>query len=163
VASSEVANELALRVYGQHWPITAPGSLQEIEPGSNITLECGWRLEPSIIEGGEAEWGDYSAAFDLESLDTHTPIVVRTRRLGDRIEPWGMVGKSKSLQDLLVDAKIPTTIRDRLALVADAETGEVLWVPGPGGRRSRKAGVTSDTKRILQLRFYREQMESESV
>ncbi len=55
---------------------------------------------------------------------------VRTRRDGDRIAPIGMGGASRKLQDVFVTAKTPSPVRDTLPLVADADSGEILWVPG---------------------------------
>ena len=57
-------------------------------------------------------------------------LAVRTWRPGDRIAPTGMGGRSRKLQDVFVTAKVPPEVRATLPVVADAETGEVLWVPG---------------------------------
>jgi tRNA(Ile)-lysidine synthase len=56
------------------------------------------------------------------------PLVVRSRRAGDRLRPWGGRGERK-LQDVLVDAKVPRDERDRLAIVT-APDGTLLWVVG---------------------------------
>ncbi len=55
---------------------------------------------------------------------------LRTWRPGDRIAPTGMNGRSRKLQDVFVTAKTPPEIRRALPLLADAQTGEILWVPG---------------------------------
>ena len=55
---------------------------------------------------------------------------LRPWRDGDRIAPTGMNGRSRKLQDVFVTAKVPPDVRAALPLVADAETGEILWVPG---------------------------------
>ncbi|MGE0814516.1 MAG: tRNA lysidine(34) synthetase TilS [Vicinamibacterales bacterium] len=60
--------------------------------------------------------------------DIPGPLVVRSRRPGDRIRPVGL-GGSKKLQDLLVDRKVPRQGRTRVPVVADA-TGRVVWVVG---------------------------------
>ncbi len=54
---------------------------------------------------------------------------IRTRRPGDRIRPFGLVG-SKKLQDYLTDRKIPEPFRDRIPLLCRGK--EVLWVCGVG-------------------------------
>ena len=41
-----------------------------------------------------------------------------------------MNGRSRKIQDVFVTAKTPLEIRRRLPLLADAQTGEILWVPG---------------------------------
>ena len=55
---------------------------------------------------------------------------LRTWRPGDRIAPTGMAGRSRKLQDVFVTAKTPPEIRGALPLLADAQSGEILWVPG---------------------------------
>ena len=55
---------------------------------------------------------------------------LRTWRPGDRIAPTGMSGRSRKMQDVFVTAKTPPEIRRMLPLLADAQTGEILWVPG---------------------------------
>ena len=55
---------------------------------------------------------------------------LRTWRPGDRIAPVGLAGHSRKLQDVFVTAKVPTAVRATLPLLADAATGEILWVPG---------------------------------
>jgi tRNA(Ile)-lysidine synthase len=56
---------------------------------------------------------------------TRWPLLVRTRRAGDRVR--GPAG-SRKLQDVLVDRRVPAERRDALPVVTDAE-GAVLWVP----------------------------------
>jgi tRNA(Ile)-lysidine synthase len=90
------------------------------------------------------------AHFDEGVLKAIGPLILRTRRPGDIIHPLGMGGR-KSLQDLYVDAKIPRAIRDFLPIVALSHESEVLWIPGPGGRRSSHATLGPDTRRVLRI------------
>ena len=55
---------------------------------------------------------------------------LRTWRPGDRIAPVGLAGHSRKLQDVFVTAKVPPAVRATLPILADAATGEILWVPG---------------------------------
>ena len=55
---------------------------------------------------------------------------LRTWHSGDRIAPVGLDGHSRKLQDVFVTAKVPPAVRTTLPLLADATTGEILWVPG---------------------------------
>ena len=55
------------------------------------------------------------------------PLVVRTRRPGDRVRGKG--GRMRKLQDVLVDAKVPRERRDQVPLVVDQE-GRVVCVAG---------------------------------
>ena len=54
---------------------------------------------------------------------------LRARRDGDRITPLGFP-HARKLKDVFIDAKVPPIIRDTLPILADAKTGEILWVPG---------------------------------
>jgi len=56
------------------------------------------------------------------------PLLVRSRRPGDRFRPFGAPGHRK-VQDLLVDRKVPRDLRDRVPIVVDAR-GEIVWVVG---------------------------------
>ncbi len=55
---------------------------------------------------------------------------LRPWREGDRIAPTGMNGKSRKLQDVYVTAKTPIAVRRTLPVLADRDSGEILWVPG---------------------------------
>ena len=54
---------------------------------------------------------------------------LRPRRDGDRMTPVGF-GHSRKLKRIFIDEKVPPEVRDSLPVLADADTGEVLWVPG---------------------------------
>lgn len=135
------------------WPTVEPGTELPISPGDIISLENGWQLEVAILEAGELhpQPSALEALFDYDALLQLGPPMLRTRQPGDYIQPLGMAGR-KSLQDLMVDAKIPREWRDRIPLLATG-TGEVLWVPGRGGRRSRQALITEETRRVLHIKF----------
>lgn len=52
---------------------------------------------------------------------------VRNRRPGDRLQPLGATGRRK-LKDLLIDRRVPRSVRDRLPLLL--LDGILAWVPG---------------------------------
>lgn len=54
-------------------------------------------------------------------------LVVRTRKPGDRMRPYGLAGSVK-LQDVLVDLKVPRAGRDCIPVVTCGD--EIVWVPG---------------------------------
>jgi tRNA(Ile)-lysidine synthase len=74
------------------------------------------------------------------------PLVVATRRPGDRMRPLGL-GQAKRLQDILVDAHLPRHLRDTLPVVSDRE--EIVWIPGVTVAESKR--VTTATRRQLHL------------
>jgi len=67
---------------------------------------------------GTVEWGPWRLESDVPGL------VVRSRRPGDRL-----AGRSRKVQDVLVDAKVPRDERDDWPLVATSE-GAVVTVVG---------------------------------
>ena len=66
--------------------------------------------------------------MDVVALKGRT-LEVRGWRAGDWMRPSGFPHRRK-LQDIFVTAKTPSAIRHSLPVIADAETGEVLWIPG---------------------------------
>ena len=74
------------------------------------------------------------------------PLVVGTRRPGDRMRPLGL-RQAKRLQDILVDAHVPRHLRDTLPVVSDRE--EIVWIPGVTVAESKR--VTTATRRQLHL------------
>lgn len=111
---------------GKTASVRAPDAPAPAEP-PRFTLEIspatGWKRSSEGIGAFPAfAWlgADALAGRELE---------VRARRAGDRIAPHGLSG-SRKLKDVFADAKVPHAMRDTLPLVADRNSGEVLWVPG---------------------------------
>ncbi|HKP51557.1 MAG TPA: tRNA lysidine(34) synthetase TilS [Chloroflexia bacterium] len=136
----------------ERWPVMQPDSELPLGPGDVLALEGSWRVECDTLRADELPGspGELVAHFDEDTLHELGTLVLRTRRHGDHIQPLGM-GGHKSLQDLYVDAKIPRALRDYLPVLALDQRSEVLWVPGPGGRRSAQAALVPETKRVLRV------------
>ncbi len=136
------------------WPTMQQGTVYDVIPGEEIDLDRGWKLnmtlEPALPFTSDED--NLTAHFDSNILGAASSLVFRTRRPGDHIAPFGL-GGSKSLQDLFVDAKIPVDYRRRIPILAFREGGEVLWVPGRGGRRSSHAPVNEATESVLRFQF----------
>ena len=81
------------------------------------------------------------AWFDAELIKGRT-LEVRRWREGDWMKPCGFPHRRK-LQDIFVTAKTAPKVRRSLPIVTDAETGEVLWIPGY--RVSETVKVSSET------------------
>jgi tRNA(Ile)-lysidine synthase len=129
-----------------------------VVPGRSIELEHGWTLETAVVDAAleRPPMGDWHAAFDYDALAQAGTLVVRRRAPGDYLRPLGMSGRRR-LQDVLVDAKIPRECRMGIAVLAPEGSAEVLWVPGPGGRRSGYAPLTRDTQRVLAMHFIKQE------
>ena len=118
-------------------PIGVPGTarISERELSFEAELMPAGRfdeLRPSL--------GGWRAAFDSEIAEM--PLVLRTARAGDRIQPLGMRGSHKKLSDILVDAKCPRILREDVLVLTrrkkvDDRSGrhlagdeEIVWVVG---------------------------------
>lgn len=82
---------------------------------------------------------------DLDEV--HPPLVVRTRRRGDRFIPLGAPG-SKKLSDFLIDTKVNPKARQRVAVLCD-QLGPI-WVIGH--RIDDRVKITELTRQVLHLR-----------
>ncbi len=100
-------------------------------PGVTVVHAAGLRIEASVAPGvtrdTDARVGVYPARASLAWEASQPPLVVRSRRDGDRMRPLGMTG-SKKLQDILVDLRVPAAERGRVPVFACEEA--IVWVPG---------------------------------
>jgi tRNA(Ile)-lysidine synthase len=88
------------------------GGLTAVREYEHVWLE----RTPQALEG-EVRWGQWRIASELPGLK------VRAWRAGDRL-----AGRSKKIQDVFVDAKIPRSARESWPLVVRGD--EVVAVPG---------------------------------
>lgn len=122
-------------------PLTLPG---------RTALPGGWAI---AAERRPRRPGDRLPPRDpwTVRIDADAPrdaLAVRARRPGDRIRPLGMAGRSRSLQDLFVDAKVPAAERDGWPLLVAGE--RVLWVPGH--RIDERARIHEGTREVYEIR-----------
>ena len=97
----------------------------------------------------------WSEAADADRL--RLPLVLRSRRDGDRFTPLGL-GREVKLKDFLINERVPYFERDDVALVCDrggaddgaADGDRIVWVVGL--RLSDQVRVTDTTRRILMMR-----------
>lgn len=64
----------------------------------------------------------------LNSQDITLPLIVRTRKIGDRMLVKGLDG-SKKVKDIFIDKKIKMDKRDAWPIVVDSK-GKIVWIPG---------------------------------
>ncbi len=88
-----------------------------------------------------------SAKFIFADLSNISfPLVLRTRRNGDIIQPLGMTGKMK-LKKYFINKNIPGHQRDKILLLCQGS--EVLWVSGVG--MSEKLRVLDNPTHKIEL------------
>jgi tRNA(Ile)-lysidine synthase len=119
---------------GFRFDVTVPGVLT-IAPGCRLRFEVAGLTRP-VPTGREI------ACLDYEQI--RFPLVCRSVRTGDRIQPLGMAG-TKRVRRLLLDAKVPFDERERIPLLVD-DVG-VLWVAGVC--LSERARVSDETRTVL--------------
>ena len=94
---------------------------KRVDLGGGLTAvreyETVWLERTPVELEGEVRWGDWRIAADVPGLK------VRAWRAGDRL-----AGRSKKIQDVFVDAKVPRSARESWPLVVRGD--EVVAVPG---------------------------------
>lgn len=128
----DAKSELAVKRRMAHATLIAsgrPAGFEEVEKFV-LTIDRAKGYRPST----EAECHLSAKALSGRRIE------FRLWRDGDRIAPIGLNG-SKKLQDVFTSMKISPEKRRQLPILADAGTGEVLWVPGY--RVSRSVAVES--------------------
>ncbi|MCL6429697.1 MAG: tRNA lysidine(34) synthetase TilS [Anaerolineae bacterium] len=121
-------------------------------PGRTELAPGGWAIEAHVAESCPpievaAQPGQLTLCLDADLAGTD--LRLRTRRPGDRFQPQGMRGHSKSVKDYMIDARIPRAARAHLPLL-ESERG-ILWIVG--WRASEVALPRAETRRFLCLRL----------
>ncbi len=121
--------------------ILAPaGEVVVPEAGLRVTAETAACPAPDTSDGGDEA---YALVMPLAAF----PLTVRNRRPGDRV---ALRGSDRKVQDLMVDAKIPRSERDRVPLVVAAD-GQILWMPGRSAEGLSTVGLNAID--MVTLRF----------
>ncbi len=117
--------------------------------------------QPGIFDGGTFELSvsvveDRGAiAFDdpktvyINSTMIKWPMTLRQVQAGDAFQPFGMVGKHKKIQDLMVDLKMELFEKKRLLLLENSE--HIIWVVGT--RLDERARINEGDYSIYKLQF----------
>lgn len=84
----------------------------------------------------------YTKCFDYDKINSK--LCLRPRKTGDSLAVFSD-GRSQSVKDYMINAKIPVGLRERIPLLVCGD--EVIWVVGY--RASEKFRVTKNTRRIL--------------
>jgi tRNA(Ile)-lysidine synthase len=109
-------------------------------PGAVIVSD--WQVTAQPVAGAQDDGDAWRVALDADAVGVG--VCVRPRARGDRFQPLGMPTEVR-LQDVLVNAKVPRSLRDGLPLVV-GDRG-IAWVPGV--RIAEWAKVTPETRRVV--------------
>lgn len=118
-------------------------------PGEAVLARQGWIVSADLAEGVASP----APAGALTALvkGVEGPLGVRTRKPGDRFRPPGLGGRSRKLQDYLVDRKVPRSARDLLPLVVDRDD-RIVWVVGHAVAEGLLAAAPSPGVILLKAR-----------
>jgi tRNA(Ile)-lysidine synthase len=101
--------------------LASTSASRRLDLGGGVTAvreyDSVWVERTPVALEGEVQWGGWRIAADVPGLK------VRSWRAGDRL-----AGRSKKIQDVFVDAKIPRSARESWPLVVRGD--EVVAVPG---------------------------------
>lgn len=150
----------ALQLHGAE--ADRPAKAPQLSPGASIALgvpgtaelENGWELRAAVREIGETKEPieDSDSWHEAVDADTAGNLVVRTRRAGERIQPFGMGGKSMKVSDLMINEKIPARLRDGWPIVANEH--HAVWIVGL--RIDNRVCIHNRTQRVIQLSCVRD-------
>ena len=138
----------ATRSVGFAYRLAIPGEIPVPEANVRIRAEV-VGPGPSGAPGRGAQ-SRAAGPTALVALPASAPLVVRSWRFGDRYRPLGLGGRSRKLQDLFVDRKVPRDERTRVPLVLDA-AGRVIWVVGFGIGHDFRAGEGDESVLFLKV------------
>ncbi|MBN1933142.1 MAG: tRNA lysidine(34) synthetase TilS [Anaerolineae bacterium] len=122
-----------------------PGGVQvQIDLIARAELPSDWDRNPD----GWTAYLDAAALVDAAALDL--PLSLRQRRDGDRFCPLGMAGRSKPVNEFLVNEQVPAWWRDWVSLLVRGDDA-IMWVCG--WRVDERARITPTTLRVAVIRF----------
>jgi tRNA(Ile)-lysidine synthase len=98
------------------------------------------------IEKFKTEKNNCIESFDWDKIKL--PLMVRSRKAGDRFWPLGMEAEKK-IGKFLTAAKVPYHLRRKLLVIEDSEKIIWLWPI----RMSEQVKITDGTKKILKLQI----------
>ena len=112
-----------------------------------------YSIETAIFQADKEEFAKFKAEknnfiewFDFSKIKP--PLLIRLRKAGDRFVPLGL-NEEKKVGKFLTAARVPQHLRKKLLIVADSEKIIWLWPI----RTSQQAKVTSETRKIIQVRI----------
>lgn len=122
-----------------------PFSIELHGPGL-VHLPGGGQIEAAWRTG---QFDDYMDAdsFLVDVNEAGFPLIIRTRKPGDRMTMKGMTGTRK-LKDIFIDNKIPVSKRNRWPVVTD-RLGRILWLPG----LKKSSHVPAGAGKVMQLNY----------
>jgi tRNA(Ile)-lysidine synthase len=133
-------------------PQLPQGESQRLPIPGTVALEGGWLLTAVVADINLAavrrNRDPWVAYLDVGQT---TVLQVRSRIPGEYMQPLGMDGRSASVQDIMVNRKLPAALRAKWPLVATKE--HALWLVGH--IVDERAKVADNTRRIIRVSYHK--------
>jgi tRNA(Ile)-lysidine synthase len=137
------------------WPQVAEEEIT-LEIGGKVKLQAGWQLSAKKVSKTilqeQKSWenqDNYKVWVDLNQIQL--PLLIRARREGDRLQPFGMDGHSLKLSDFIINEKLPRRAREWWPLVCSGE--QIVWVCGY--RSAHPFRITTTTTEVVEIKLTR--------
>jgi tRNA(Ile)-lysidine synthase len=125
--------------------IKVPGETELVDMNCRVTTEIR-EIKRGFLEEFKRNKTNYEEAVDFDKLSM--PLMIRTRRPGDRFWPLGSRGVKK-IKDFFIDNKVPVMERDTVPIVT--MNGQPIWVVG--FRIDDRIRVSEETTKLLMVQF----------
>jgi tRNA(Ile)-lysidine synthase len=117
------------------------------KPGRYAFGDFSFSIEPA---SGDISVKDHGPGIEYVSADSiRWPLHIRNVRPGDHFQPIGMQGKTKKIQDLMVDLKLEMFEKTKLLLLTNDDY--CIWVIG--FRLDERAKVKPDEKEVYKVTY----------
>jgi len=138
----------------RNWPMIDSDVVVELAVPHFHDFSGGWQLHTdhgradSILLAEIKQNSDpFFAWFDAAKLQF--PLWLRTRKAGDRMVPLGMQHGTIKISDLMINHKIPQSVRNKIPLLVSGK--DIIWVPGI--QIAQPVRITEKTESIVLMRF----------
>jgi tRNA(Ile)-lysidine synthase len=112
-----------------HVSLSIPGEVVLEQQGWAVSATGASHVLPEKVPGTPFVKSARHLSAVVQASRVTLPLAVRSRRQGDRVRPFGMGGRERKLQDILVDRKVERETRDSLPLVVDG-ADRIVWIVG---------------------------------
>ncbi len=132
---------------GEFLPVSVPGQVGL--PGEWTLFSELWEIPALARERIQKNEDPFQVWLDADKLTGR--LGLRSRRPGDRFEPYGMEGHTMKLSDFFINVKLPQRARETWPLLCLGD--EIIWVPGY--RPAHSYRVVESTRRLMYFKLTR--------
>ncbi|MGR3293805.1 MAG: tRNA lysidine(34) synthetase TilS [Candidatus Scalindua sp.] len=125
--------------------IKVPGETELVDMNCRVKTEIR-EITHGFLDEFKRNKSNYEEAVDFDKIIM--PLMIRTRRQGDRFWPLGSRG-AKKIKDFFIDNKVPVMERDTIPIVT--MNGQPIWIVG--FRIDDRIRVSEETTKLLMMTF----------